>query len=317
VLKKVIISGATGMLGLALIDECLRRHAEVTVILRQNSAKKALLPQTPALRVVECDLCDMGRREGLPDGPYDVFYHFAWERTDNQSRDLVSCHYGNAGYALDALRWAQRSGVRRFVGAGSQAEYGLADGVISPDRKVAPVTAYGVAKYAAGSLGAILAGQSSMEYIWARVFSTYGIHDMSSTMVMYCVDTLLRGEKPLLTKCEQMWDYLNCRDAAAAFYLLGIKGKDQEVYNIGGGAARPLREYVEAIRDAVDKGLPLGIGERPYSAKQVMYLCADIENLTRDTGFRPSVSFEEGIAETIAWRRAEFKGSQANEIKGF
>lgn len=96
-----------------------------------------------------------------------------------------------------------------------------------------------------------------------------------------------------------MWDYLYSKDAARALCLLGEKGRDGKIYCIGSGQARPLREYMEMLRNAIDPALPLGIGEIPYGEKQVMYLCADISDLTEDTGFTPEVGFEEGIRETI------------------
>lgn len=66
---------------------------------------------------------------------------------------------------------------------------------------------------------------------------------------------------------------------------------------------RPLREYILAIRDAVDPKASIGLGEVPYPEGQVMYLQADIETLTKDTGFVPEVSFEEGIQRTVQWCR--------------
>jgi nucleoside-diphosphate-sugar epimerase len=96
---------------------------------------------------------------------------------------------------------------------------------------------------------------------------------------------------------------LNCRDAAKAFYLIGNKGRSGTIYNIGSGKTRQLSEYVLAIRDLIDPSLPLGIGERMYASMQVMHLCPDISNLQVDTNFVPSVSFEEGIRETIGWYR--------------
>ncbi|MNW56735.1 dTDP-glucose 4,6-dehydratase [compost metagenome] len=124
---------------------------------------------------------------------------------------------------------------------------------------------------------------------------------MPSTMIMYTIDSLLNKQKPILTKCEQVWDYLNCRDAGKAFYLLGQNGIDQTVYNIGSGQAYPLSQFVYKIRDAIDPRLELGIGEKEYAPQQVMSLCADISNLVRDTGFQPEISFDEGILETINW----------------
>ena len=61
--------------------------------------------------------------------------------------------------------------------------------------------------------------------------------------------------------------------------------------------------YIKQIRDAVEPSAELGLGEIPYRPGQVMYLCADISELTKDTGFRPDYTFEEGIKETVAWRR--------------
>ena len=72
---------------------------------------------------------------------------------------------------------------------------------------------------------------------------------------------------------------------------------------MGSGQARPLREYFEMLRDAVDPALPLGLGELPYPPNQVMRLEADIAQLTRDTGFVPTISFEVGIREVVAQYR--------------
>ena len=55
----------------------------------------------------------------------------------------------------------------------------------------------------------------------------------------------------------------------------------------------------------IDEKLEIGFGEIPYSEKQVMYLCADIGELTKDTGFEPQYTFEQGIAETINWLKKE------------
>ena len=104
-----------------------------------------------------------------------------------------------------------------------------------------------------------------------------------------------------------MWDYIYSSDAANALYLIGEKGKDKAVYCIGSGKKRPLREYVEIIKKETGfEGEPKFF-ERPYSDTQVMFLCADIKELSEDTGFSPLVSFEEGIRRTIAFRKDRCK----------
>lgn len=288
------------MIGLALVNECISHGIHVIALIRSNSAKKPLLPESDLVTVIEKDLHELSALDtsGLE---AETFYHFAWDCTDGKNRNNVEAQNANIGYTLDAVQLAKKMRCKTFIGSGSQAEYGRVEGTISSDMRVAPESAYGVAKYAAGKLSSLRCEQLGISHIWTRIFSVYGINDMPSTMIMYCVNMLLSGKKPLLTKCEQKWDYLNCRDAARAFYLIGTKGKSRSVYNIGSGAARPLREFVTQIRDIVAPNLPIGIGEREYAEKQVMHLCADISDLTRDTGFKPSISFEDGVKEIIEW----------------
>ena len=106
------------------------------------------------------------------------------------------------------------------------------------------------------------------------------------------------------TKGEQIWDYLYGGDCSRAFYLIGQYGKHGKAYTIGSGKSRYLKDYMCAIRDVIDPTLEIGIGELPYYPNQVMRLCADISELTEDTGFKPEVDFEEGIQKTIDWYRS-------------
>lgn len=305
-MKKVLITGATSMLGSALTKVCVQNGVEVLAFLRKNTGKRGTLPASPLVTVYECEMSEYKSfRAQVP--PCDVFYHFAWEGADRENRNNVPLQLQNATLCLDALRLAHRLGCRRFLFAGTQAEYGRVQGTISEAMRGAPENAYGMSKFYAGSLCAILAEQLGMEYLRTRIFSTYGKNDMPSTMIMYCIDMLLKGMRPSLTPCIQEWDYLYSHDAAKAFFALGTSGKSGQIYNIGSGQARPLLEYVETLRDAIDPSLPLGIGEIAYAPRQVMHLCADISLLSKDTGFTPSTPFAEGIRQTITWYKERQK----------
>ena len=65
-----------------------------------------------------------------------------------------------------------------------------------------------------------------------------------------------------------------------------------------------VEEVVEAIRDAIDPALPLGFGDVAYRPDQVMLLQADVSALHRDLGWEPRTGIADGIAETVAWYRA-------------
>ena len=114
-----------------------------------------------------------------------------------------------------------------------------------------------------------------------------------------------KGERPVFTAGEQIWDYLFSKDAARALYLLGATESAKGIYCLGSGNPQPLKEYICAIRDAVDADAEIGLGEVPYAKNQVMYLCADISKLTTDTGFVPQTDFAEGIRKTAQWYKSE------------
>ena len=289
------------MLGLALIDECLKNNTHIVALIRNNSTKSGLLPKSKFITTISCDISELKCIKPDIAHGFDVFYHFAWNCPTKADRNNIVMQSQNINYTLDALKLAHQLGSNRFIGAGSQAEFGRVSGIITPDMIASPENAYGIAKYASGMLSSLLAKQLGIDFIWPRIFSVYGAHNSFSTMIMYCIQSLLKGIRPSFTPCEQKWDYLHCSDAAKAMYLLGKYGKSHESYNIGSGITRPLSEFIYIIRDAIDPNSSLGIGDNPYSPNEVMNLNPDITNLKNDTGFEPSISFEEGIINTINW----------------
>ena len=106
-----------------------------------------------------------------------------------------------------------------------------------------------------------------------------------------------------MTAGEQMWDYLYADDAAEALYRMAMFGQNGAVYTVGSGESKQIREYVEILRDAINPALPIEFGAVPYAQDQVMYLKADISELTSDTGFLPRTDFKTGIRKTIEWVR--------------
>lgn len=304
-MKRVILSGATGAVGMALLQKCMEEQTEALVLCRKNSGRSHQIPNSPFVKKINADLADFASLQNTTGKKWDVFYHLAWEGTTGDSRNDTALQMKNAAYTLDAVYLAHRFGCTAFLGAGSQAEYGRTEGTLNAMTPIHPETGYGIAKLAAGQMSRLLCRQLGMRHVWVRILSVYGPWDGKQSMVMSAIDKFMKGEKTSFTAGEQQWDYLYSRDAANALYLLGDKGIDQKTYCLGSGQARPLKEYILKIRDAVAPTAVAGIGEVPYAKGQVMYLCADIEELQKDTGFAPKVSFEEGIRETVEFVKNE------------
>lgn len=311
-MKKVVMTGPTGSIGIALIQQCIAQGIRVLAIVRPHSKRTDRIPRSPLVQVLACSLdtlCDLDEkaleRAGVESFDYDVCYHFAWEATIGSGRNDMKLQTANIGYALDAVALAARLGCHTFVGAGSQAEYGRHKEKLSEYTPTFPESGYGMAKLCAGAMTRLECSRLGMRHVWARILSVYGPGDGEQTMISTVIRKLLAGEIPALTAGIQQWDYLHCADAAKAMYLLGEKGRDGSIYCVGSGNARPLREYIEILRDCINPALALDFGAVAYGPQQIMYLCADIEKLTRDTGFIPEVDFEDGIRETIGWMRTQ------------
>ena len=313
-MRRAVITGATGVVGSALVRELILRGTEVLALLREESPNnrrlRAAVSDLPGseelLKFRECSLDSLASFEDDASGRWDVFYHLGWTGTKGRERFDVRLHGKNVGYALDAVDLAARLGCRLFVGAGSQAEYGRTDRILTPETPACPENAYGAGKLAAGCATRIYAHEKGLAHIWTRILSVYGPNDGEKTLITYMVNRLLAGERPSTTRGEQIWDYLYSADAARALADIGDAGKDGRIYMIASGVSRPLRSYIEELRDVVRPGAEIGFGEMPYGSGQVMHLEADISGTVEDTGWRPEVSFAEGVrrmAEEAAARR--------------
>ena len=300
-MKRAIITGATGAIGTALVQELVNNNIKVLVICRKGSERNKNILKHPLVQVLECSLEDLKHIKNDDKEIYDVFYHFAWKGTSGNARNDMRMQNENVKYTLDAIEVAKKFGCRVFIGAGSQAEYGRTEGRLQPETPTFPENGYGIAKLCAGLMSKEYAHQMGLKHIWVRVLSVYGPCDGEQSMIMSTIRKLEANMTPQFTKGEQMWDYLYSEDAARAFRMLGEKGIDGKVYVLGSGKVKRLYEYIEKLRDIVKKDAKIELGAVPYAEKQVMYLCADISELTKDIGFVPKYTFEEGITKTKRW----------------
>ncbi|MBR6679929.1 MAG: NAD(P)-dependent oxidoreductase [Clostridia bacterium] len=296
---KAVITGATGAIGMALIKELSERGDEILVLCRASSARSRRIPDAANIKKIDCPLDKMSELE--LDEKYDAFFHFAWEGTTGDARNDMFLQNRNVKHTLDAVDLAARLGCSVFIGAGSQAEYGRVEGNLNAETPAFPENGYGMAKLCAGQMSRVMCARLGIRHIWTRILSVYGEYDGENSLISFAIGKTLAGERASFTAGEQVWDYLYSGDAAKAMVALAERGRDGGVYCLGSGKKRLLREYLEVLRDTANPEAELGLGDRPYPDKQVMYLCADIDDLVADTGYTPQTVFEDGIKKTIEW----------------
>lgn len=302
---RVVVTGATSMIGVALIEKCIKEKTEVYALIHRNSKNKNRIPQSELVTNIECDLWELEQASKFIKQA-DVFYHLAWTHTNKAERVIIEFQQENIKYCLDAIGLAKKLGCQKFIGAGSQAEYGRhVDPKTSPFSRVDPITPYGVAKYTAGKLAAIKALQEKIDFAWVRIFSIYGKYDAMNTLISSTIRKLKKGEHCAFTEGVQKWDYLYSDDAGNALFLIGKKLSGNKVYCLGSGESFELRQYIEVIREIVNPNAKLGMGEIPYTEGEIGSMCADISLLKQDTGFIPDISFREGIRRIVEGTKYE------------
>lgn len=295
---KAIITGATGFIGTALCREMMQNGHEVVAIIRPGSAKKEKLQFGENIRgglsVLEIPL---GKLEDLAAviSDADVFFHLAWNGSSGGAREDFDAQYANIGYTAAAVRVAKKCGCKKFVGAGSQAEYGVVQGTAEEDRTPPkPFMMYGAAKLSACHMGRLVAEQEGIAFVWPRIYSVYGVGENPGTLVNYVMDTLRKGEIPELSPCENMWNFLYITDCVRGLRMLAESENARGVFHIASKDTRLLKEYVAEVRDLITPGAELRFGAKPANPERTFWLQPDVTKLEK-IGFQPEVPFAEGI----------------------
>ena len=301
-IETIAVTGATGTIGVSLITQAIKRNIKVIAFVNSGSMNINRIPKSDLVRVIACSLADLKvlPTEGLS---ADVFFHLAWASTNRAVRNNLSPQVDNIRYSLDSVDLAERLGCHSYIGAGSQAEYGRKSSPLNEETFPSPETAYGMAKLCSGQMTRLACKNKGMRHIWPRILSTYGPYTQDTTILNYTISCLLNGNKPSLTGCEQIWDFIYVDDAARALLLLAEKGTDGDVYCIGSGTSRMMKDYILEISNRIDPSIPVGFGDIPYNESTVMHLVGDIKKIKRDTGFEPQIPFSVGIEKTISWAR--------------
>lgn len=300
---RCLVTGATGHIGSHLARYLLERNVEVAALVRPTTSNLWRIEDVCCrLHIIKGDLSNIDySKVAIQKFAPDIVIHLGWHGVSSGYRNDPAQIAQNLTGSLKLLELVYEGGCQRWIGLGSQAEYGASNMVLTEDLPTHPVTTYGVVKLCGGLLSQKLCEAYGIGFAWFRLTASYGPMDDYNHMIPELIVKLLRGEKPALTLGEQRWDYLYVEDAVEAIWRAAITPEAQGVFNLGSGEARAIRSIVERIRDLIDPNLPLGFGEVPYRSDQVMHLQADISRLCETTGWFPQVSLDEGLRRTVEW----------------
>ncbi len=294
-MRKIIVTGATSYIAAALIRLLLSEQYFVYAVIRPDSVNRNKLPQSPYLRILELDMNEYSALSVMNLGEISAVYHFAWEGVRGNSRtdDVLQLH--NVNCAKQLLDMASRQNIPYFIGMGSQAEYGITGTqLITEDMALKPVDAYGTAKAQIFQYGTDLACRFGFTFIWARIFSAYGYGEHLNTLIMSSFRKMIRNEEVILSPCEHLWDYLYRDDLAKALYRLYKSQSCSGAYNVSYGSPKPLKYYMEKMKEVLHSDSQLRFGAIPYG-QHIVQMNPSIAKLRSATAWTPETDFETGI----------------------
>src|SRR5438876_7123661 len=335
--RTCLVTGADGFMGSHLTDALTHVGANVIAFVRATSsgALNNIGHLRSQLRIVFADLTDKTSIDYLvkhhlltaPDKPY-VFHLGAQAHVGESWHRPYETVMANMVGTLNLLQSVVDHGVEleKFDTAGTSEEYGNvredvrhhhdfdeAGSLILHERSpVNPKSIYATAKVAADFLTMNYFDAYGVPGVVTRMFNNYGPRQNPRYVTGTIITQALEREIIELGALEPLRDFCFCTDGVRGHLMVAAKGIPGDVYVYGQGKNIAMRDWAQMIlRVGEEEGhWPAGreivttADRLRPGVTDVMALRVGYEKLARETGWEPLVSWEEGVARTIAWYAA-------------
>ena len=280
-------------------------------LIRPGADRERIAELAGRLAVVEGDVASLADPARVARIEPEICLHLAWYAEPGRYLHAVEENLSSLRAGLDLAEALAAAGCRRMVVTGTCAEYGSGtpDAVFEETAPLRPATPYARAKAALYLAAQDTAAKAGMSLSWARLFFLYGPWEHPGRIVPSAIRACLRHEAFPATGGEQVRDYLQVGDAAAALWAIARSEIDGPV-NVSAGEATTLRSLLESVEDATGARGTIRFGEVPYGPAEWMWMRGANAKL-RQTGWRPSHTLQSGVADTVAWWRRRLAGPSA------
>jgi len=311
---RVLVTGGAGFIGSHYVRKALGgayaslADAEVIVLDKLtyagNEANLVPFLDDPRLRFVRGDICDREVVTQVMAG-VDLVVHFAAEsHVDRSILGAADFVMTNVVGTQTLLQAAVEAGVGKFVHVSTDEVYGSIDAGSWPEtHPLEPNSPYAASKASSDLIARSFFRTHGLPVCVTRCSNNYGPHQFPEKVIPLFITNLMDGKKvPLYGDGMNVRDWLHVDDHCWGIQLVAEAGRPGEIYNIGGGTELTNLELTGQLLDALgaDESSVERVEDRKAHDRRYS---VDITKISGELGYRPLVSFADGLASTVAWYR--------------
>lgn len=294
----MIVSGASGFIGKHCLKHLLHAGFEVEALYFREKPELASLENWTHVRFHRLNLLDKEAVQAFfQKTRASHFLHLAWYAEPGKfwqselNKEWLEC-------SLHLLKEFAGSGGKRFVGAGTCAEYDWTEQIMHEDRtRLHAASCYGRCKAQMFLAGSAMAKEAGIQFAWGRIFWLFGPGEDPRRVVPYVINSILDGTEAKCSSGKQERDYIFVDDLARAFALL-VDADFEGAINLASGKAIAVRDLLESVACALGRAELLKLGAIETGEEEPLVV-ADIGRLRRELGFTCSYDLESALEACI------------------
>jgi len=302
--KRIMVTGGAGFIGSTLTRKLVEEEAKVIVFDAFTSGDLQNLSEiVEEIEIIKGDITNKNFKSILKKSKAEYIFNLAAEPyiPHCYNRPLKFFEI-NANGALNVLFAAKHLGVKKVVQYSTSEVYGSAKYVpMDEDHPTLPLSTYAVSKLAADRLCYTLHHEQKMPVVILRQFNVYGPRETQPYIIPEIITQLSRSNKLKLGNIKARRDLTFVSDAArGAIALMKSAGTEGQVFNMGTGKDWSVKEMAEHIGKLMGhKKIEIEIDKTRLRPLDVSVLRCDSSKMQKLTGWKPVVSFDEGLTYTI------------------
>lgn len=308
-MKKLLVTGGAGFIGNCFVRHILNKYPDYKVInldaltYAGNIENLDDVKDNPNYTFVHGNICDKNLVADLLD-EVDTIVNFAAESHVDRSITGPEIFIDtNVKGTLNLLQNAKNKGIDRYLQVSTDEVYGSLGktGYFYETTPLAPNSPYSASKASADMLVRAYHETYGMPTLNTRCSNNYGPYQYPEKLIPFFISLLLKDEKvPVYGDGLNVRDWLYVYDHCEAIDVVLHKGKVGEVYNIGGHNEKTNMEITRLILAAMGKGESSIKYVQDRLGHDRRYAISN-DKITSELGWKPSLTFEEGIKITIDW----------------